>query len=308
MNGRNQHAIAKSKAEAEPRRRQRVVSHASVMRKLSMAGTATQATPRWTTSSRQIKLVPVGDTDSRAASPPSAQRRARLRHEGSGLTVRILVVEDDALLTEGLIRVLTRAGHAVEHAATGKAADELLTAKIFDLLVLDIGLPDIDGFEVLRRLRARHAPTSVLVLTARDAIEDRVRGLDLGAEDYLTKPFSVNEFEARVRALLRRMVPPEVRWSTAGLSVDIAAKRVKVLGKPVDLTRREWTLLELFLTRSGRVLSKEQIAERLTGFDEQLSPNAIEVHVSRLRTKIEPAGVHIRTVRGFGYLWEGGDE
>jgi DNA-binding response OmpR family regulator len=104
------------------------------------------------------------------------------------------------------------------------------------------------------------------------------------------------------------MVPPEVRWSTAGLSVDIAGKRVKVLGKPVDLTRREWTLLELFLTRSGRVLSKEQIAERLTGFDEQLSPNAIEVHVSRLRTKIEPAGVHIRTVRGFGYLWEAGDE
>ena len=222
--------------------------------------------------------------------------------------MRILVVEDDALLTEGLIRVLTRAGHDVEHAATGKSADHLLTSKIFDLLVLDIGLPDIDGFEVLRRLRARHVPTSVLVLTARDAVEDRVRGLDLGAEDYLTKPFSVNEFEARVRALLRRMVPAEVRWSTAGLSVDIAAKRVKVLGKPVDLTRREWTLLELFLTRSGRVLSKEQIAERLTGFDEQLSPNAIEVHVSRLRTKIEPAGVYIRTVRGFGYLWEAGDE
>jgi len=222
--------------------------------------------------------------------------------------VRILVVEDDALLTDGLIRVLTRAGHAVEHAATGKGADQLLTVKSFDLLVLDIGLPDIDGFEVLRRLRARDVPTSVLVLTARDAVEDRVRGLDLGAEDYLTKPFSVTEFEARVRALLRRMVPPEVRWSTAGLSVDIAAKRVKVHGKHVDLTRREWTLLELFLTRSGRVLSKEQIAERLTGFDEQLSPNAIEVHVSRLRTKIEPAGVHIRTVRGFGYLWEGGDE
>jgi two-component system OmpR family response regulator len=148
----------------------------------------------------------------------------------------------------------------------------------------------------------------VLVLTARDAVEDRVRGLDLGAEDYLTKPFSVTEFEARVRALLRRMVPPEARWSIAGLKVDIDAKRVKVNDKPVELTRREWTLLELFLTRPGRVLSKEQIAERLTGFDEQLSPNAIEVHVSRLRTKLEPAGLHIRTVRGFGYLWEGADE
>ena len=222
--------------------------------------------------------------------------------------MHILVVEDDALLTEGLVRVLSRAGHVVAHAATGNSADQLLTAELFDLIVLDIGLPDIDGFEVLRRLRARHVATSVLILTARDAVEDRVHGLDLGAEDYLTKPFSVNEFEARVRALLRRLVAPEARWSTAGLGIDLAAKRVKVHGKPVELTRREWTLLELFLTRSGRVLSKEQIAERLTGFDEQLSPNAIEVHVSRLRTKLEPAGVHIRTVRGFGYLWEAGDE
>jgi len=222
--------------------------------------------------------------------------------------MRILVVEDDALLADGLIKVLTRAGHAVDHAATGRSADQLLVSEAFDLLVLDIGLPDIDGFEVLRRLRARRSATSVLVLTARDAVEDRVRGLDLGAEDYLTKPFSVTEFEARVRALLRRMVPPEARWSIAGLKVDIDAKRVKVNDKPVELTRREWTLLELFLTRPGRVLSKEQIAERLTGFDEQLSPNAIEVHVSRLRTKLEPAGLHIRTVRGFGYLWEGADE
>jgi two-component system OmpR family response regulator len=222
--------------------------------------------------------------------------------------MRILVVEDDALLADGLINVLTRAGHGVDHAATGKSADQLLVSEAFDLLVLDIGLPDIDGFEVLRRLRARRSATSVLVLTARDAVEDRVRGLDLGAEDYLTKPFSVTEFEARVRALLRRMVPPEARWSIAGLKVDIDAKRVKVNDKPVELTRREWTLLELFLTRPGRVLSKEQIAERLTGFDEQLSPNAIEVHVSRLRTKLEPAGLHIRTVRGFGYLWEGADE
>jgi DNA-binding response OmpR family regulator len=222
--------------------------------------------------------------------------------------VRLLVVEDDALLAQGLIDVLTRAGHAVEHATTGKGADRLLTDKEFDLVVLDVGLPDIDGFEVLRRLRARRASTSVLVLTARDAVEDRVRGLDLGAEDYLTKPFSVTEFEARVRALLRRIVPTAARWTVAGLSVDVAAKRVRVHDNPVDLTPREWALLELFLTRPGRVLSKEQIGESLFSFDEQLSPNAIEVHVSRLRAKIEPAGVHIRTVRGFGYLWEGADE
>jgi two-component system, OmpR family, response regulator len=221
--------------------------------------------------------------------------------------MRALVVEDDALLAEGLSRVLSRAGHAVEHAVTGKHADLLLINEAFDLVVLDVGLPDIDGFEVLRRLRQRHSSTNVLVLTARDAVEDRVRGLDLGADDYLTKPFSVTEFEARVRALLRRNVAPSDRWAIGDMTVDFAAKRVRVHDRPIDLTPREWALLELFLTHPGRVLSKDQIADSLFSFDEQLSPNAIEVHVSRLRTKIEPAGMHVRTVRGFGYLWESGD-
>jgi two-component system OmpR family response regulator len=218
--------------------------------------------------------------------------------------VRILVVEDDALLAEGLISVLTRAGHAVEHAATGKHADLVLAAEEFDLAVLDVGLPGIDGFEVLRRLRLRQSATKVLVLTARDAVDDRVHGLDLGADDYLTKPFSVTEFEARVRALLRRAGAPATHWAIAGMTVDIAAKRIRIQDRPIDLTPREWALLELFLTRPGRVLSKEQIAESLFTFDERLSPNAIEVYVSRLRTKLEPAGVHIRTVLGFGYIWE----
>jgi two-component system OmpR family response regulator len=218
--------------------------------------------------------------------------------------MRILVVEDDALLADGLNSVLAHAGHAVERAATGKHADLLLAGNEFDLVVLDVGLPDIDGFEVLRRLRLRQSATNVLILTARDAVEDRVHGLDLGADDYLTKPFSVTEFEARVRALLRRGAAPGTRWSIAGMTVDMAAKRVRIHDRPVDLTPREWALLELFLTRPGRLLSKDQIAESLFSFDEQLSPNAIEVYVSRLRTKIEPAGVHIRTVRGFGYIWE----
>ncbi len=221
--------------------------------------------------------------------------------------MRILVVEDDALLAEGLVSVLSRAGHAVEHAASGRLADTLLERESYDLVVLDVGLPGIDGFEVLRRLRSRRSPASVLVLTARDAIDDRVRGLDLGADDYLTKPFSVTEFEARVRALLRRNAPKEARWSIAGLTVDFAAKRITVHDRQVDLTPREWALLELFVSRPGRVLSKGQIAENLFSFDEQLSPNAIEVHVSRLRAKIEPAGVAIRTVRGFGYLWDGNE-
>ena len=222
--------------------------------------------------------------------------------------MRILVVEDDALLAEGLTSALSRAGHAVVHTTSGRHADFQLVNDEFDLVVLDVGLPDIDGFEVLRRLRQRRSTTSVLVLTARDAVEDRVHGLDLGADDYLTKPFSLTEFEARVRALLRRGVAPAASWSVAGMTVDVAAKRVRIHDRTVDLTPREWALLELLLAHPGRVLSKDQIAENLFSFDEQLSPNAIEVHVSRLRTKIEPAGVHIRTVRGFGYLWEAGDE
>jgi len=170
--------------------------------------------------------------------------------------------------------------------------------------VLDIGLPDIDGFEVLRRLRLRHAAANVLVLTARDAIEDRVHGLDLGADDYLTKPFSVTEFEARVRALLRRVSLPASAVSLGRLTVDVEAKRISINGTLIELTVREWALLELFMARPGRVLSKEQIAQQLADCDSQLTTNAVEVYVSRLRAKIEAAGVRIRTVRGFGYLWE----
>lgn len=218
--------------------------------------------------------------------------------------MRILVVEDDPLLTQGLTRVLSRAGHAVDQAASGNQADTALRAGSYDLVVLDVGLPDIDGFEVLRRLRQRRSRANVLVLTARDAVEDRVHGLDLGADDYLTKPFSVTEFEARVRALLRRTSLPAGALAVGELTVDVEAKRVKVGDTTVDLTVREWALLELFLARPGRVLSKEHIAQQLADFDAQLTPNAIEVYVSRLRAKIETAGVHIRTVRGFGYLWE----
>jgi DNA-binding response OmpR family regulator len=144
----------------------------------------------------------------------------------------------------------------------------------------------------------------VLVLTARDAIEDRVHGLDLGADDYLTKPFSVTEFEARVRALLRRVSLPASAVSVGRLTVDVEAKRISVNGTLIELTVREWALLELFMARPGRVLSKEQIAQQLADCDSQLTTNAVEVYVSRLRAKIEMAGVRIRTVRGFGYLWE----
>ena len=222
--------------------------------------------------------------------------------------MRILVVEDDPLLAEGLVNVLSRSGHAVDHAETGARADQALKSTDFDVVVLDAGLPDMDGFELLQRMRARHSPASVLVLTARDAVEDRVRGLDLGANDYMTKPFSVAEFEARIRALLRRSAVPEAQLSSGTLSMDITAKRARVGNRPIELTSREWSLLELLLTRAGRVLSKDQIAEHLLTYDEQLSPNAIEVYISRLRAKIEPEGSRLKTVRGFGYLWDSANE
>ncbi len=222
--------------------------------------------------------------------------------------MRILVVEDDALLADGLTQVLKRSGHAVDQVRTGLQADNSLRLTPYELVVLDVGLPGIDGFEVLRRLRSRRSKANVLVLTARDGVEDRVRGLDLGADDYLTKPFSVTEFEARVRALSRRPMLAAASIVIRGLSVDVEAKRVRVNDVPIDLTVREWALLELFLARPGRVLSKEQIAQQLASYEDTLTVNAIEVYVSRLRSKVEASGVRIRTVRGFGYMWEGENE
>ena len=219
--------------------------------------------------------------------------------------MRILVVEDDPLLAESLVRALQQQGYGVGHARRGQDADTALRTHRFDLLLLDIGLPDIDGFEVLRRLRARSDATPVLVVTAREAVDERVHGLDLGADDYLTKPFSLSELEARVRALLRRAKPTlSTRIVVGGLTVDSAARRAKIDGRAVDLTTREWTLLELFLARPGHALSKLTIARTIGDSVAAIAPNTVEVYVSRLRAKLEPAGIVIRTVRGFGYLWE----
>jgi DNA-binding response OmpR family regulator len=185
--------------------------------------------------------------------------------------MRILVVEDDRLLSEGLVSVLSRAGHAVDHTTSGKYANTLLAQEAYDLLVLDVGLPDIDGFEVLRRLRARRSSIGVLVLTARDAVEDRVHGLDLGADDYLTKPFSVAEFEARVRALLRRNAPVEPCVSVGGLTVDTRGKRVRVNDKSGGSSPRASGCCSSLSSRAPAACSaRRQIAERLIGFDESL--------------------------------------
>jgi two-component system OmpR family response regulator len=219
--------------------------------------------------------------------------------------LRVLVVEDDPLLAESLVRALQQQGYHVDHARRGHDADAALRRHRYDLLLLDIGLPDIDGFELLRRMRARSDATPVLVLTAREAVDERVHGLDLGADDYLTKPFSLSELEARVRALLRRARPAlATRIVAGGLTVDSAARRAKIDGRPVELTVREWALLELFLSRPGHALSKKTIANSLDDSASTIAPNTVEVYVSRLRAKLEPAGIVIRTVRGFGYLWE----
>ncbi|HJU24773.1 MAG TPA: response regulator transcription factor [Casimicrobiaceae bacterium] len=219
--------------------------------------------------------------------------------------MRILVVEDDPLLAESLIRALQQQGYGVGHARRGHDADALLRANRYDLLLLDIGLPDVDGFEVLRRLRARADSTPVLIVTAREEVDERVHGLDLGADDYLTKPFSLSELEARVRALLRRAKPQVAARTVIGrLTVDNAARRARIDGQPVDLTAREWALLDLFLARPGHALSKLTIAQGVSDSASAIAPNTVEVYVSRLRAKLEPAGIVIRTVRGFGYLWE----
>ncbi|MFN7086231.1 MAG: response regulator [Burkholderiales bacterium] len=219
--------------------------------------------------------------------------------------MRILIVEDDPVLADGLTRSLRHADYAVDCIGDGAEADHILSAQSYDLVILDLGLPKIDGFEVLRRLRRRGIKTPVLVLTAHDALQDRVKGLDLGADDYMTKPFDLPELEARARALIRRgQSGGSSLLSHGALTLDTAGRRATLNGQPLDLSARELGVLEVLMLRSGRVVGKEQLAEQLYGWDEEVGANAIEVYVHRLRRKLEPAGVMIRTIRGLGYLLE----
>ncbi len=222
--------------------------------------------------------------------------------------MRVLIVEDDKALADGLMRTLRRSGYAVDKSATGELALRACAEEHYDLIVLDINLPGIDGFEVLRQLRKDRQTGSILMLTARDAEPDRVRGLDLGADDYVSKPFSLPEFEARVRALIRRsqaVRSPKLRFG--GLTIDSTARRAQIEGEELDLTPREWAVLEYLVTRSGQVISKEQMLQALCSWDDSLTHNAIEVYISRLRSKLHNAGIRIRTVRGFGYMVEDPD-
>lgn len=219
--------------------------------------------------------------------------------------MRILLVEDDPLLADGLARSLRKSGYLVELAADGLAADRWLESEAFDLTILDLGLPGLDGTSVLQRLRARKQRTPVLILSARMAIEERVRLLDLGADDYVVKPVALAELEARVRALIRRgQGAPEPFIILGRLKLDTVGKRAWLGESALELAAREWAALEFLASRVNRVVNKEQITQALYSWEEEITPNAIEKFISRLRSKLEPAGINIRTVRGLGYFLE----
>jgi DNA-binding response OmpR family regulator len=223
--------------------------------------------------------------------------------------MHILLVEDDPALADSTARALRSQGWAVDVTARGEPVPLSVRQDPYDLVILDIGLPGIDGFETLRRVRAQGSATPVLMLTARDAVEDRVRGLDAGADDYLVKPFALSELLARVRVLHRRaQARIDATLRLGRLKMDLDARRAFIDAQPLELSAREWSVLEYLLARAGKVVAKEQILQAVAGWDEAISENAIEVYVSRLRAKLDAAGVRIRTVRGFGYLLEGAED
>jgi DNA-binding response OmpR family regulator len=215
--------------------------------------------------------------------------------------MRILIVEDDSVIADAMRRALARDGHAADIVGSAGEARTALHAENFDLMVLDIGLPREDGLALLRELRRRGTTIPILMLTARDGLNDRVAALDLGADDYLTKPFQVSELLARIRALLRRAHGLATSALSIGrLELDLARKEALVDGEPVELTQREWAILEPLALNAGHLVSKQKLMSVVSGWGEEITPNAIEVYVSRLRTKLA-GGVRIQAVRGLGY-------
>lgn len=197
---------------------------------------------------------------------------------------------------------LKSTGHAVDWEANGRVAAELLDVQPYDLVILDLNLPGEDGLSLLRRLRARRVKTPVLVITARSAVDERISALDLGADDYLTKPFDYRELEARARALLRRSAGLSDNMLRLGpLVIDRAGRVASVGDRPLNLTRRELTVLEILAARPDRIVPKEELVEQLFNFDQEPSPNAVEQFVARLRRKLADAPIEIRTLRGLGY-------
>ena len=219
--------------------------------------------------------------------------------------MRILIAEDDQVLADGLLRTLRGNGYAVDHVASGSEAYAALSTQEFDLLILDLGLPRLHGFEVIKKMRGRGSATPVLILTAADSVEQRVKGLDLGADDYMAKPFSLQELEARVRALARRGMGVASSVIKHGpLTFDTTGRVAYINDAMVELSARELGLLEVLLQRAGRLVSKDQLVERLCEWGDEVSNNAIEVYIHRLRKKIEQGPIRIATVRGLGYCLE----
>ena len=215
--------------------------------------------------------------------------------------MRILLVEDDRLLGDGLQAGLTQAGYAVDWLRDGEAAVAALSTETFAAVVLDLGLPKRDGLSVLKWLRGRHDATPVLILTARDQLEDKVRGLDLGADDYVLKPFDLDEIAARLRSLVRRAHGrPEPMLTLGGIELNPAARTVTRAGLAVELTPREFDLLHLLLQNTDRVLTRRALEEQLYTWNEAVDSNALEVHIHHLRRKL--GNELIRTVRGVGYM------
>ncbi len=215
--------------------------------------------------------------------------------------MRILVVEDDALVADAIRRGLSTAGYAVDQVSSAEDAERAFGMSTFDLAVVDIGLPGASGLVLLQRMRRSGAELPILILTARDALADRVNALDLGADDYLVKPFELPELAARCRALIRRSrSTASAELAIGHMSLDLASHRVVVGGVVIDLTPREWAVLECLALNAGRVVAKERLVQTIATWAEEIGANAIEVYVSRLRVKLG-GGVPIRTVRGVGY-------
>ena len=219
--------------------------------------------------------------------------------------MRLFIVEDDLVLADGLKNSLMQSGYAIDVANNGLDADSILVYQTFDLVVLDLGLPKLSGFEVLKRLRSRGSKTPVLILTANGNVDDRVKGLDLGADDYLSKPFVLAELEARARALIRRgQAGGSAIISVGKLQLDTVNHTASYNDASLNLSARELAVLEILMQKTGKVVNKEQMLEKLCNFDEDISDNALEVYLHRLRKKLDHSDINIRTIRGLGYMLE----
>ncbi|OOF23649.1 two-component system response regulator BasR [Salinivibrio sp. IB574] len=217
--------------------------------------------------------------------------------------MRLLLVEDDCMLGESMVASLQRHGYTVDWLQRGGGVDALLNTESFTAIILDLTLPDTDGLHVLRKIRRKHSDIPVMILTARDDIDDRVKGLDGGADDYMIKPFALEELLARLRVMIRRISGyADTTMSCHGVTLSMATGEVDMGGAPIRLTPNEFKLLSTLMAHAGRVMSKDQLQQALHGMDEGISPNAIEVHIHNLRKKT--GGTLIQNIRGVGYIIE----